>query len=423
MYLRNFKKDETNFTTNYVVPAYSKYISGDRRTFITIDTNLTNVPFFDNNKPMSDWSFLFDGVSKLNSNTNYNEMKPGSNSQIVFDFEDEQLLTEAIFETRKYKNATIQFKYSDDKGTWLLAGEVDSSDYANYTDITIVLNMTKPSKHFLLNIISQSSSERGNINNLRFTNIKSGILTKDIKTNIDNSLLPAGQLNFDYASISTIDSSGNKRVRFNITNNTIDGTSIEYSPLSMTAQRLSSDNETIIDSTVDINGYLGVTNAAFFNDRIAVKSYIQSGDSTTNTSGLIKLYDKNASGAGSGDWIDITIDNKKLYFNGVEFVGTSSSSILDDTTSSISTTYSSNKILELIDDFEKIDTYIGAYYHTKDDLFDKYIDIDILFGKVYDGSATADEISLTETLNNQLGLLAMIDNNIVDYIDLKLGKK
>jgi len=412
MYLRNFKKDETHFTANYVVPAYAKYISGDRKEFITIDTNLTNASFTDSNKSMSDWSFLFDGVSKLNSDENYNEMDPGDNSQIVFDFEDEQLLTKVIFETRKNKNIKIQMKYSDDKEIWTVAGEADNFEYTNYTDITISLNMLKPSKHFLLKIISQSDNEKGNINNLRFINTKSGILTKDINTKIDNSLLPAGQINFDYKSISTIDSSGNKIVRFNITNNTIDGASSEYSPLSMTAQRLSSDNKSIIDGIVDINGYLSISNTAFFNESIVVKSYIQSGDSTFNTAGVIKLYDKNASS--NGDWVDITIDNKKLYFDGVDFIETVSKVILDDTISSTSNTYSSNKILELIDDFDKIDTYIGAYYYTKDSLFDKYIDIDKLFGKIYEGSATADEIASIETLNNQLGLLVTIDNNIAN---------
>ena len=425
MYLRNFKKDETNFTTNYVVPAYAKYISGDRQAFITIDTSLTNTPFVDTNKPMSDWSFLFAGVSKFDTNENYNEMEPGLNSQIVFDFDNEQLLTELVFEIRKYKQSDIQFEYSDDKETWSVAGITeDTPDNNDYMDISIPLSMSKPSKHFRINIISSSDKEKGNINNVRFTNVKSGTLTKDINTDIDNSLLPAGEFNFDYASISGIDSSGNKRVRFNITDNTIDGTSTEYSPFSMTAQRLSSDNKTVIDSTVDVNGYLGVTNAAFFNERVLVKSYIQAGDSNSSTSGLIKLYDKNADGVGVGDWIDVVVDNRKLYLDGVEFTGSGvTGTTIEDNIPSTTTTYSSSKILEIIDDFEKVDSYMGAYYKTKDVLFDKYNNIDELLGKVYEGSATADEIGLTDILNNQLGLLASLDNDIVEYIDLKLGKK
>lgn len=84
--------------------------------------------------------------------------------------------------------------------------------------------------------------------------------------------------------------------------------------------------------------------------------------------------------------------------------------------------YSSSTIMYEIDDYEKIDNYLGAYYKTYSSYFDKYIEIDDLLGKIYEGTATQEEIDQIDLLNNQLGLLAITDDSFINYIDFKLGK-
>ena len=73
------------------------------------------------------------------------------------------------------------------------------------------------------------------------------------------------------------------------------------------------------------------------------------------------------------------------------------------------------------DDFDKIDSYIGTYFKSNNELFDKYNYIDEILGKIYDDSASTVEIALVGTLNEQFGILAELDDDLVNYIDMKLG--
>ena len=237
-----------------------------------------------------------------------------------------------------------------------------------------------------------------------------------------------GKNTFNSKYINSTDSNGNKKVSFNVSGNTlttVNGSASDfYEVMSFTGERVS--NDSIIAGNMVVNTYLDVKSSIFCSssvnsvnvkatNNVVCENIIYAGKSS-GTPGRIKMFDISAD-----EWVDFVIDNKTIYLDGAELSGGSSVTI-DDTTISSTTVFSSEKITTLIDDFDKIDAYLGAFTYTNSSLFDKYNEIDILFGKIIDSTATQDEINLVATLDEQLGLLSEIDNNLVDYIDLQLGK-
>lgn len=239
-----------------------------------------------------------------------------------------------------------------------------------------------------------------------------------------------GENTFESKYIDSTDGNGNKKVSFNIKGNTLttstDSASDFYEVMSFTGERVS--NDSIIAGNIVVNTYFDVKKSIFCSATVnsvnvkATKDVICESilyvGKDTGIPGTVKMFDKNAN-----EWVDFVIDNKTIYLDGVALSsGGSSSIVIDDSTVSTTSVFSSEKITSLIDDFDKVDTYFGAFTDTNSLLFDKYNEIDILFGKIIDSTATQAEIDLMATLDEQLGLLSEIDNNLVDYIDLQLGK-
>jgi len=402
------------FDTNNIIPADTSYNDGNRTSKIDVSATFE----------------ITDGsIDRLvNGNTDYVKLKMDDNTPdgnyVHFTFATPQDFNQIMITGKAWAyTPTINFYCSDNNKTWhhFATSRFENVEKTYFIPVNLPVGNFK---YFKFGSLTEDNSVSGYLRKLEF-NIIDKTVFEPIVQSVDD-----GRLEFDVSNIEQVDDSGNKVVSFNIMNNdkvaTTGTVTQNYEIMHFVGERVSNDR--IIPGNTIINTYLDVKKSLFVSAGLTtgsganIKGILQVGTSTSGQPSTIKMFDKHNKGQNSGDWVDFVIQNKKIYLDGLEYSsGEGGGVTIDDIISSSTTTFSSEKILSEIDDFDKIDSYLGAYYKTNNDLFDKYIDIDTLLGKVLEGTASSEEIELSDILNEQLGLLSLIDSDIVEYIDLKLG--
>jgi len=149
-----------------------------------------------------------------------------------------------------------------------------------------------------------------------------------------------------------------------------------------------------------------LANSLNFPDNVEKKSYVFQNDFPAKYYKLVISNPETSSGAYKGQLANINF-------------------VLDDIPITSAVEGVSNAFQKDDPDFDKISNYLGMYYQSLNDLFDKYKEIDELLGRLVedDLTLTDDEISMVDVLDQQLGLIVSTDNIFVDYINIELGKK
>lgn len=458
MFYKDLKVTETSVKkTETIIEPDTSYNTGVR------NNGLIDVTLVAGSEKTNNVATIFDG----DPNT-FVELDDGP--QIIdLTFAEAQRIESVTAFVSKYNETMPAFKVSEDGVEWVTKGMFPAwSDNADATSSFLTLpTIDKPYKYYRIEF---SENKIGKIYNIDFETTS---YTEVISVTADG--LATGQMDFEHSFLTDVDDSGNKKVSFNVLNN---GDIETQEIFSFTGQRETVAPNFAINGFLDVsqriwatggfsilgenstfssNSKLTVNNQINASQNISSQTYLQTGNDTNGEElhGIVKFYDKDSN---TPDWRDLGYfgagvnvtegynPGGGLYIQNIDdsfkaivtneniatiienegiSVGGESGSTIDDNSVGLTTTYSSSKIRAEIDDFDKIDTYLGAYCATNSVYFDKYIDIDTLLGRIAeaDPTLTAEEIALADTLDNQLGLLSEIDNNIVEYIDLKLGMK